>query len=61
MELCFDRAYYEARLARALELANSATIPSIRKIHLIHASHYEAALNRSIKRSAPARRTLVSA
>lgn len=45
MNESFDRSYYEARLAKSLEMASSATMPSVRDIHLSHAKQYEAVLN----------------
>ncbi len=45
MNESFDRSYYEARLAKSLEMASAATMPSVRDIHLSHAKQYEAVLN----------------
>lgn len=49
MENRFDRAYYEERLSRSLELAAQATIPSIRELHHRHAMFYEYVLLGDIK------------
>jgi hypothetical protein len=40
----FDRAYYEANLARNLRLADEAKSPHIRKAHLRLAEFYAVAL-----------------
>jgi len=37
----YDGPYHEKRLAKSCELATSATMPSIREIHLKHAAFYE--------------------
>ncbi len=41
----YDRRYYEKRLAKSYELATSATMPSIREVHLKHAAFYEHVLS----------------
>jgi hypothetical protein len=44
MQDMFDRAYYEASLARNLKLADEALIPHIREAHLRLAEFYRVAL-----------------